>query len=161
MGAFAWLFLTFLPKIEPFFTAVENFIVAHWKGVLIVLMASFIFYQNFSNTRFLFDIQTIPHLNAQLATDEAQIKTLKSDLDIAAKANAGLTTTIQNQNATINQEAVISAQLQKKNAALATQLATERVANKKKVSDILNGQVPQSCEASVQYLRQMESKLSW
>lgn len=158
---FAWLLLTFLPKIEPFLTMAEQFIAKHWKGICICLMIGMLAYQNFSAHRYVLWIPTIPYLEQQVAKDQVQIKQLTADLDIAAKANTNLTKTIENTNTTVEQWKAVSDQLQKKNQALQGQLNQERVVSNKKISDILSGATPTSCEASVEYLRQMESKLTW
>ncbi len=161
MGAFAWLLLKFLPGIEPILTNIENFIVKHWKGIVICLMIGTIAYQNFSEHRFVLWIPTIPYLEQQVAKDQVEIKQLKTDLDIAAKANAALAGTIQQDNATVQQWKDVSDRLQKQNQALQVQLVQMRKDNNKKVSDILNGTTPTTCEASIQYLRDMKSKLGW
>ncbi len=158
---FAWLLLTLLPKFEPFLTALENFVIAHWKGISICLMIGMLAYQNFSTTRYVLWIETIPHLEQQVSKDESQIKQLKSDLDIAAKANANLTTTIQNQNATVQQWKDISDKLQKQNVALATRITQMQQDEGQQVTNILNGPTPTTCEASIQYLRDMRTKLGW
>jgi septal ring factor EnvC (AmiA/AmiB activator) len=156
---FAWLLLSFLPKIEPFLTAVEKFIIAHWKEIVIALMIGTIAYQNFSHTRYVLWADTIPYLKDQVAQDQVQIKKLNDDLDVAAKANATLATTIQNQNSTVDQWKQVSDQLQKKNAALQGQLNTMRTNNNKKVQDILTSKVPANCEDSIQFLR--DHKIGW
>ncbi len=158
---FAWILLSFLPKIEPFLTMLEQFVLTHWKGICICLMIGMLGYQNFSAHRFVLWIETIPYLEQQVAKDQVQIKQLTADLEIAAKANAMLTNTIKQDDATVQQWAQISADLQKKNDALVGQLNKMRSDNNKKVEQILDGTTPTSCEASFDYLRQMESKLTW
>lgn len=153
MGAFAWLLLKFLPGLEPFFTMVENFIIKYWKQIVICLMIGTIAYQNFSAHRFVFWIQTIPYLEGQVAKDQVMIKKLNADLDIAAKANAALAGTIQQDNATVQQWKDVSDKLQKQNDALQGKLTKMRTDNNKKVSDILNSKIPATCEDSIQYLR--------
>src|SRR5271167_1153811 len=112
---FAFLLLKFLPGIEPFLTTLEQFVLTHWKGICILLMIGMLGYQNFSDRRFVLWIQTIPYLEQQVAKDQTQIKQLTNDLDIAAKAKSMLTSTIQQDDATVKQWAQISADLQKKN----------------------------------------------
>jgi hypothetical protein len=161
MGAFAWLLLKFLPGIEPILTNIENFIVKHWKGIVICMMIGTIGYQNFSDHRFVLWIETIPYLENKVAADQVQIKKLTSDLEIAAKANAMLTGTIQQDNSTVEQWKAVSDQLQKKNDALIGQLSTIRANNNKKVQTILDGTTPTTCEASIDYLRNIGPSLTW
>lgn len=158
---FAWLLLTLLPKIEPFLTMLEQFIVKHWKAICICLMIGMLSYQNFSHTRYALFIPTIPYLQDQVASDKVLIKQLQDGLAVAAKANDGLTKTIEKQNSTVLEWKAISDTLTAKTLALQGQLNSERVVNNKKVQTILNGDVPKTCEASVEYLRKMESQLTW
>lgn len=158
---FAWLLLTFLPRIEPFLSTLEKFIVAHWKEVLVALLIGMLAYQNFSSHRFVFFIQTIPYLEQKLTADEAEIKQLKDDLHIAADANAKLTTTIQQETSTVEQWKAVSDKLQKQNDALQGKLTLMRTDNNKKVQSILNAKTPQTCEESIQFLRDETKNLTW
>lgn len=158
---FAWILLSFLPKLEPFLTALENFVVTYWKQIVICLMIGTIGYQNFSTVRYALWIDTIPYLKQQMAKDEVQIKTLTNDLDIAAKANAALAGTIQQDNATVQQWKDVSDKLQKQNQALQSKLDQMRTDNNKKVEQILDGVTPTTCEGSVDYLRKEAPVLTW
>lgn len=140
---------------------VEQFIVTYWKQIVICLMIGTIAYQNFSTVRYALWIDTIPYLKQQMAKDEVQIKTLTNDLDIAAKANAALAGTIQQDNATVQQWKDVSDKLQKQNDALQTKLTQMRTDNNKKVEQILDGVTPTTCENSIDYLRKEAPILNW
>lgn len=155
------LLLNFIPGVGPFLSAAGSFIANHWQFFAVAGMVGMLAYQNFSATRFLFGIPTIPHFTQQLAADQVTIGQLKSDLKIATDANAKLTKSIQDQNLTIQQWAVISEHLKQDNAKLQTTLDNMRTTNENNVKHILNGKTPTSCEASIQYLRDMSQKLVW
>lgn len=153
--------LNFIPGVGPVVSSVVGFVGQHWHFFAIAGMIGMLAYQNFSDTRFLFGVPTIPHLEQQVAADQVTINQLKSDLDIAAKANAGLTKTITDDNATVQQWKDVSDKLQAQNNALVGTLAQMQKDSNSQVIAILKGQTPQTCEASIQYLRDMKSKLVW
>ncbi len=164
-----WKFLlNFILGVGPFLsegaTLVGNafsFVMKHWLVFLFLGMAGTIAYQNFANDRFLLGLQTVPHLEAQIAQDQKDITGLKADLATAVAANNKLTGDIGSLNVVVGQWKSISDDLQKKNAALQGTLDKERVANNKKVQDILNGKTPVTCEDSIGFLRQEKGALTW
>jgi uncharacterized coiled-coil protein SlyX len=153
--------LNFIPGIGPALSAAWSFIAAHWHFFAVAAIVGMLAYQNFSNTRFLFGIPTIPHLEQQVAADKVEIDTLTKDLDIAAKANATLAKSITDQNTTIGQWKDVSDKLQKQNDALVGTLAQMQHDTSTQVTAILKGKTPETCEASIQYLRDMRQKLTW
>lgn len=157
--------LDFIPGVGPFLSAaasgIGDFVSKHWKVLLVALMLGTIAYQNFSSRRFVFFIETIPYLESRVATDEAQIKKLQADVVEAATANATLTRTIQDDNATVKQWMTISDSLQKQTDALVGTLKQMNAENNKTVTSILNSKTPQTCEESIQFLRDEQENLKW
>jgi hypothetical protein len=157
-----WKFiLNFIPGIGPALSAAWGFVTDHWQFFAVAIMIGMLAYQNFSVTRFVFGLPTIPHLEQQVAADQVVIKKLNSDLDVATTANAKLTADIQTQNKTIKEWADISQKLKEQNAKLQGTLDGMRVATDRNVNAILNSQTPATCEASIQYLRDMKHNLVW
>ena len=110
--------LNFIPGVGPFLSSavsgIGSFIAKNWKIIIVAAMIGFIAYQNFSSTRFVFFVNTIPYLEHQITSQQKQISTLKSDLVIAAAANARLAQAIKNNNNTVQQWMNISSTLQNK-----------------------------------------------
>lgn len=162
------LLLNFIPGIGPFLSegatlvgGIFTYIGRHWKVFAVLAMLGCIWYQNFEKTRFVFGLETIPHMNIQIEQDKKDIAGLKADLQVAATANKTLTGDIGSLNTVVGQWKSVSNNLQKQNAALQGKLDQERVANNKKVQDILNGKPPTTCEGSIDYLRQEKGALTW
>jgi predicted PurR-regulated permease PerM len=164
MDVFKFL-LNFIPGVGPFlssaFSGFGSFIAKHWKAFLVILMIGTIAYQNFSPTRFVFFVNTIPYLEHKMETQQAEIKSLHSDLMVAARANAMLVQEIKNNNATVQQWMNISKKLQNENNKLAVTIKHMNESNAISVNKILNGKTPTSCKASIQYLKNMGKKLKW
>ena len=153
--------LNFIPGVGPAISAAWSFICEHWHFFAVAAIVGMLAYQNFSDTRFLFGLPTIPHLEAQVAQQQTTIDSLKKDLDIAAKANAALTKTITDQNDTIGQWKTITEKLEKNNDVLAATLKQMQHDTNAQVTEILKGKTPETCEASIQYLRDMRQQLKW
>lgn len=164
-----WRFLlSFIPGIGPIMTAIGQFIsnvfafvVKHWKFFAIAALVGTLLYQNFATTRFVFGLETIPHLQGEVAKRDEQIKNLKEDLNKVVTANQALTNSIGALNTTIGQWKSISDELKKKNADLQKHLNQMRIDTDKRVRDILNAQTPATCEESIDFLRDQRQKLTW
>lgn len=155
------LLLNFIPGIGPFVSAAGTFIADHWKIIAVAVMIGMLAYQNFSSTRYLLWIPTIPHLQQQLVQEQLLNKKLSASLDIAIKSNTMLATRINDNNATVQQWKDVSDKLQKQNDALVGTLALMQANTHKQVLAILAGKTPQTCEASIQYLRDIRPQLTW
>lgn len=155
------LLLNFIPGIGPFISKGATFIAKHWKVFAILGMLGCIWYQNFAKTRFVFGLQTIPHLELQIVQDKKDITGLKADLATAVAANQKLTGDISALNSVVGQWKDVSDKLQKQNGALQGNLNKMRTANNKKVQDILNGKTPATCEDSIEFLRNEKRVLTW
>lgn len=155
------LLLNFIPGIGPFVSAAGTFIADHWKIIAVAVMIGMLAYQNFSSTRYLLWIPTIPHLQQELAQEQLLNKKLSASLDIAVKSNTMLATRINDNNATVQQWKDVSDKLQKQNDALVGTLALMQANTHKQVMAILAGKTPQTCEASIQYLRDIRPQLTW
>jgi regulator of replication initiation timing len=135
--------LNFIPGVGPFVSAIGGFVAKNWKLVMLAALIGTIAYQNLSATRFVLGAQTIPYLEQQLVAKQTEIAELKNTLQVAVEANDNLTKAIETTNATIKEWVDISN-------------ATDT-----QVTDILNADTPKTCEASIQYLRDMKQKLTW
>ena len=155
------MLLNFIPGVGPFLSTLGTFIVDHWKFFAIATMIGMLGYQNFSSTRFLFGIPTIPHLKQQVNSDQVEIKQLQANLKTASDANAKLTASIQAQDLAIAQWANVSEDLKQDNAKLQATLDDMYKTNNNKVDNILKTKPPATCEASIQYLRDSKQKLGW
>lgn len=128
------------------FKAIFGFILTYWKELMVVSMLAIIIYQNTFETRWVFFVNTIPYLENQL--EEYVIA-----VDKAEKANLLLTNTIKKRNDQIAQWKEKSVELEKKNAELTGQLELLRSMTVAEVDQILSDPTPESCEASIDYLR--------
>lgn len=160
--------LKFIPGWGPalstawgFITTGFQFVVKHWKFFSIAAMVGLIVYQNQAVSRFLFGLETIPHMRTVVVARDKEIVQLKTDLKTAVDGNAKLTSTIGELNTTVAEWQKTSKDLEKKIKDLQVRLDKMRKENDKKVQDILNGQTPESCEASIEYLRDQRLKLTW
>ncbi len=153
--------LKFVPGWGPALSAAWDFIVKHWKFFLFAGLIGLIVYQNKVATRFLFGLETIPHMREVVAKKDEEIVQLTTDLQTAVAANGQLTISIDQLNTTVSVWVKTSDELKKKNADLQLRLNQMRKENDKKVQDILNGQTPETCEASIEYLRDQRLKLTW
>lgn len=155
------LLLNFIPGIGPFISEGATFIAKHWKVFVILGMLGCIWYQNFAKDRFVFGLQTIPHLELQLVQNQKDITALKTYLATAVTANNKLTSDISSLNVVVGQWKGISDKLQKQNAVLQSTLDKQRIVNNKKVQDILNKKTPATCEESIVFLRNERGVLIW
>jgi regulator of replication initiation timing len=162
------LLLNFVPGVGPFLSegatllgGIFTYIGRHWKVFAVLAMIGCIAYQNFEKTRFVFGLETIPHMNIQIEQDKKDIAGLKADLAVAVTANQKLTGDISSLNVVVGQWKSVSDKLQKQNDALQGTLDKQRIANNKKVQDILNGKTPVTCEDSIGYLRNEKGALTW
>ena len=126
--------------------AIASFALKHWKELLVVGMLATIIYQNTFEKRYFLWANTIPFL-------ELKIVELEKAVDIIEKANQTLTDTIVKRNDQIEEWKEKSIELEKKNAKLSGQLLILREMTNTEVDNILAGPTPESCEASIDYLR--------
>ena len=131
-----------------------RYFIEHWKEILVIGMAVTIFYQNFFETRFFFGFETIPSLEKRLEKSENNLKTCVSGNELLSK-------TIDKRNEEIGKWKKISKGLEKKNAELANLLGDLRKSTDQQVEAILGEKAPDSCKASIEYLREGRKDLQW
>lgn len=153
--------LNLIPGAGPALSAAKVFLSANWKFVAVGVLVGLLAYQNFSATRFLFWLPTIPHLEQVVSEKDAEIKILKENLKVTIEANKNLTATIQAQNNVVDQWKAVSDKLELQHNAVTAQLNNMRRENTKAVEQILSGKTPETCEASIDYLREMRLQLRW
>lgn len=160
--------LNFIPGIGPIMSAIATiatnvfqFVLQHWKFFAIAALVGTIAYQNFSATRFVFGLETIPHEQVVIKQKDDQIVELKADLAKVVTANQNLTTSIGALNTTVGDWKQKSDELEAQNKALQGKLDQMRVETDKKVQDILNMKTPATCKDSIDFLRIEREKLTW
>jgi len=160
--------LNFIPGVGPILAAAGpilsnalDFVMKHWKFFAISALIGMLVYQNECKTRFVFDIETIPHLQVQLQQDQVQIASLKDALAQTVAANQKLTVSIGALNTTVGDWEAKTTELQKQNDLLAGKLTQMRKDTDTKVSNILNDKTPATCEASIDFLRAEKTNLGW
>jgi len=126
----------------------------YWKEIGIVALVGMMAYQNFSETRFLFFMETIPSLERRLdiATD---------NFDTCKSGNEKLENTIKKRNEEIDKWKVLSGGLQKRNEDLADKIADNQKINKKEVEEILSQPTPKTCSDAIDLLRKDRENIKW
>ena len=126
----------------------------YWKELLVVGMAGMLLYQNFSDTRYLFWIETIPSL-------EARLEIAEDNYEVTKKGNERLAKAIEERNTQIDNWKKVS----DKNAAEVERLQFEldnlKITSDKKVADILNDPTPKNNKEAIQYLRDGIEDVKW
>ena len=125
---------------------VKIFLDKFWREMLIVSLMGSIFYLTQVETRYLFGMDTIPYLQNQ--NDE-----LLAGLATCANGNELLTSTIKTRNDEIGEWKEVSDKLEQKNKRLYHEIGKLRGKTNAKVTGILSGSTPESCDAAFQYLR--------
>lgn len=136
------------------FKKIAAFVMKNWRECLVVGLAFTIWYQNFNETRFLFGAETIPSLEMRLAgaTDA---------LDICKAGNDTLAEAIDERNTEVERWKEISDGLEQDIANLQTTIGGMRIETKAEVEVILEDKTPESCKASIDYLRDGRGELRW
>ena len=145
LAALPWL--AKLSAIKPLFKK-------YWKEMIVIGMAGMLVYQNFSETRFLLWIETIPSLEKRLETREAAFLACKDGNDKLSEA-------IDKRNTQIEEWRKLTEKHERDIAILQADLAAARANTNKEVDDILNDPTPQSCEEAIKYLRDGTEDVKW
>ena len=126
----------------------------YWKEIAIVGIIGLAAYQNFSETRFLLWIETIPSLENRLEQAEANIETCRA-------GNVALEDSINKRNTEIAQWKEVSEKNAATIAALEGDLASARQATNTTVANVLKDPTPKTCEAAIKYLREGAGDIKW
>jgi len=126
----------------------------HWREAIVLSMAFFIWYQNFSETRFVFAINTVPYLEQQLANVNSQLETCKT-------GNKNLADSIDQRNEEVLKWKDISDKLEAENKLLIGQIGAIHKQTIDQVRDILSGKTPKTCAESINYLREGAGEFKW
>ena len=153
--------LAFFMLFKGLFSNALGFIVDHWKEVLIASVLGLMAYQNFSHTRFLFWMNTIPYLVDENAKVKKDLDTQTKNLDICVKGNKTLQDSINTTNAEVDKWKGVSKGLEDDQAKLKTDLENMRKGTNTKVDTIEAQPTPQTCEDSIDFLRKNMGDLSW
>ena len=131
-----------------------GFLLQHWQVTAIVGLIVTVLYQNFSPTRYLFWIDTIPYLKNQVVE-------LKAENDEVIKANELLVVRIRKTNQTIMDWKDKTDKLQAKFNKLNESIVEHQSDVAIDVAEILAEPAPQTCEGSINYLIDATEDLQW
>lgn len=137
---------TLMMKVLPH--AIKN-----WRITIIVLLCSFIWYQNNSDV-IRMNIITIPNIQSQL--DIA-----KDALDQSTEGNTKLADSLTKQNKEIQQWQDATTILEHKNVTLTNKINIVRVDSSKRVNDLLLQKTPQSCDTAFKLLSTGAREIQW
>lgn len=146
--------MNILLLILPYLQKGGAALLRHWREAIVLSMTFFIWYQNFSETRFVFAINTIPYMEKQLAETNSQLDTCKD-------GNKTLAASIDQRNAEVLKWKEVSDKLEKDNELLIAQIGTLHKQTIDRVRDILAGKTPKTCAESINYLRDELGEFKW
>lgn len=118
----------------------------NWQSSIIVLLAAVIVYQNTFEHRLFFWADTIPYLR-DLADEQTGV------IREAEAANRGLRDAIDMRNDQIQEWRSITIELERNVGVLEDDILTQQEITRNQVREILLQPTPQSCEASINFLR--------
>ncbi len=118
------------------------------------IMLAIIVYQNSFEHRVFFWADTIPYLRNLVHEHEDVIRQEK-------EANVALETQIKKTNFEIDQWKRVSDDLEEANVALKSDIKELRSVTRLQIRNILNAPTPQSCEAAVDFLRDVIPSLQF
>jgi len=130
------------------------FVLQYWRECMVVGMAALIWYQNFNETRWFFGAETIPSLEKRLAGATDAVR-------ICEAGNKTLSATIDKRNEEVKRWKEISDGLEKDIENLQVTISGMRTKTKTEVITILKDPTPQTCEKSIDYLRDSVKDLTW
>jgi len=136
------------------FKKIVAFVIKNWRECLVAGLAFTVWYQNFSDTRFMFGAETIPSLEKRLAGAVDAV-------DICKAGNDTLAAAIDERNAEVEKWKTISKELEGDIANLQTTIAGMRTETNTEVDIILKDDTPKTCEAAIDYLRDGRKDLQW
>lgn len=143
-----------LKKLAAGFNAALKFVVTYWKEVLVACLVGLLLYQNFSAKQFLFGMDTIPSLHAEIEKKEAELEQARKDLDTCIAGNKKLEDAIDRQNDAISEIGKLAQKFDEKFGQLGAKIDRMRRDTDKTVKDILNAPPPKTCEDAMQYLHE-------
>lgn len=130
-----------LPILSPILSKMK----LKWKEVALIALVATVIYQNMLDKRF-FLPETIPHL-------ESIIEERDQAIEIATTANQELQKDIADINEQVQQWREVSDRLTNDNQLLLSNIENLQEITRSQVKSILNAPTPQSCEAAINYLR--------
>ncbi len=131
-----------------------GYIVNYWREILIVILGATIWYQNYSDVRFIFGTQTIPALELELSESQ-------NNLWVCGNGNAKLSAAIDKNNDRVAQYEQLTKDLEASIAVLGNELTQEREKTDDEVDIILKDPTPKTCEKAIDYLRDGTKDLKW
>ena len=143
-----------LKKVLEGLNAAFKFVVLHWKEVVVACMVCLILYQNFSAKQFLFGLDTIPSLQAEIKDKQKELDQAKKDLQTCTEGNKKLEDAIVRQNEQIGMLGDLAKKFDEQFGILGKKIDKMRKDTDQTVKDILNAPPPQTCEAAMQYLHE-------
>lgn len=142
--------LQFLPFLKILFQPVKLFemLLKHWKAVIVfVVLGGSFFY--------------VRGLHSTIENKEQQIMILETRLEVCQGNVDALTTAIDQQNAAINDALEAGERARKRIAELENEINELEQEHEQEIEDILDRPVPQTCDAAIDYLKNVRGELTW
>ena len=132
--------------IAKFFaTQGVNTITAQWKLIAIGVLLFVVVYQNISDSRWAFWVDTIPYLRSELTT-------VSYELDLALQENEQLTEVIEERNAEIIRWGEITQQLEQSTALLQDEISGIGIKSNERIRVVERQVIPQECTGAMHFL---------
>lgn len=129
-------------------------VIRYWREILIAILIFVVIYQNTSNVRYLFFVETIPSL-------ESRLEIAQNNIRECVKGNEVLANIIKQRNDEVLKWKDVSEKLQDKTKILNNTLDILRKSTNTKVQRTLNSQTPKNCQDAIQYLKKGRNDLKW
>jgi len=126
----------------------------YWKSLTIAFLLSIIAYQNFSDTRFFLWSTTIPYLKAELITQGVA-------LDLANQSNELLRESIEERNALVEEQKLITEELERQFAQIGNELVMIRNSTNDKIRSVIRESTPETCTAAFEFLSNSIDELNF
>lgn len=135
---------------------------ANWKNYVFATITGLMLYTMFSPWQFLFGLDTVPSLRADIHKIEARYNEARDSLAECKLANVKLSSVIDAQNDSIVRMGDISKKIDESSKKVMEKIDKLREQTKSDVEDILNEPAPETCQKAIDYLRdKAEGELSW
>jgi len=118
----------------------------NWQGVAAAMLVAIVVYQNTFDHRVFFWADTIPYLRNLTDEQLAAIKKIET-------ANSVLRDSIEIRNDQIDEWKDVSIELERNVEQLSVAILTQQTITRNQVRAILSQPTPQTCEASINFLR--------
>lgn len=142
--------LQFLPFLKVFLQPAKllELLLEHWKAVAVFLVMGFSFFY-------------IRGLHNTIETKEQQLTVLQKRLDTCKENVNVLNGAIEQQNQAINDALEAGKRAKERIAELEGEIGELEREHEEQIQDIMNRPVPQTCDAAIDYLKNVSGELKW